>query len=136
VAEVAAQEFHLLFLMNDVVLTLDTRAMSLPLEAQRFRSLSLAFVIELGQELFAADPLLPHNSREKAERLALLLSAKQADLNAALFVAPAAGCAPADVATRFCGLSFDVMAALHSRQSEGALNPVTADREVWRRMAA
>jgi hypothetical protein len=126
----------LLFLMNDAVLTLDTRTMSLPLEVQRFRSLSLAFVIELGQELFAEDPLLPHNNPEKAERLALLLAAKQPELNAALFVAPAAGCDPKEVTTRFCGLSFDVMAALYARQSEGALNPVTADREVWRRMAA
>jgi hypothetical protein len=122
--------------MNDAVLTLDTRMMSLPLEVQRFRSLSLSFVIELGQELFAEDPLLPHNNPEKAERLALLLAAKQPDLNAALFVAPAVGCDPSEVTTRFCGLSFDIMAALYARQEEGALNPVTADREVWRRMAA
>lgn len=122
--------------MNDAVLTLDTQKMSLPLEAQRFRSLSLAFVIELGQELFAEDPLLPHNNPEKAERLALLLAAKQPDLNAALFVAPSVGCDPGEVSTRFCGLSFDVLAGLWARQEEGALNPVTADREVWRRMAA
>lgn len=126
----------MLFLMNDAVLTLDTRAMSLPLEVQRFRSLSLSFVIELGQELFAEDPLLPHNNPEKAERLALLLAAKQPELNAALFVAPVAGCKPEEVTTRFCGLSFDVMAGLWARQNDGGLNPVTADREVWRRMAA
>ena len=126
----------MLFLMNDAVLTLDTRTMSLPVEAQRFRSLSLAFVIELGQELFAEDPLLPHNNPEKAERLALLLAAKQPELNAALFVAPAIGCDPSEVTTRFCSLSFDVMAALYARQNDGGLNPVTADREVWRRMAA
>lgn len=126
----------MLFLMNDAVLTIDSGTMNLPLEAQRFRSLSLAFVIELGQELFAEDPLLPHNQPEKAQRLALLLQAKQPDLNAALFVAPAAGCAPKEVSTRFCGLSFEVMAGLYARQEEGALNPVTADREVWRRMAA
>src|SRR5665647_1075626 len=116
--------------MNDVVLTLDTRAMSLPLEVQRFRSLSLAFVIELGQELFAEDPLLPHNDPERAGRLALLLAAKQPELNAALFVAPVAGCKPEEVTTRFCGLSFDVMASLWARQNDGGLNPVTADREV------
>jgi hypothetical protein len=126
----------LLFLMNDAVLTLDTRSMTLPLEVQRFRSLSLSFVIQLGQELFAAAPRLQHTAPEKAQRLALLLAAKQPDINAALFVAPAHGCAPADVATRFCGISFDVMAALHARQSEGALTPVSADREVWRRLAA
>jgi hypothetical protein len=136
VTEVAAQEFRLFFLMNDAVLTLDTRTMSLPLEVQRFRSLSLSFVIELGQELFSESPMLQHTDPEKAGRLALLLAAKQPDINAALFVAPALGCAPADVGTRFCGLSFDVMAGLHARQTDGGLNPVTADREVWRRMAA
>jgi len=136
VAEVAAQEFRLLFLMNDAVLTLDTRAMSLPLEAQRFRSLSLSFVIQLGQELFSEHPRLQHTDPEKAGRLALLLAAKQPDINAALFVASAQSCAPSDVATRFCGLSFEVMAALYARQNDGGLTPVTADREVWRRLAA
>jgi hypothetical protein len=136
VVSIAAQEFRLLFLMNDVVLTLGSTETVLPLDVQRFRRLSLAFVIQLGQELFAEQPLLQHTDPAKAERLALLLMAKQHDLNAALFVAPAKGCAPADVATRFCNLSFDVMAALHARQNEGALTPVAADREVWRRMAA
>ena len=126
----------MLFLMNDAVLTLDPRRLSVPLEVQRFRSVSLSFVIELGQELFAEQPLLQHTDRERAERLAWLLVSKQHDLNAALFVAPVQGCAPSEVTTRFCGLSFEVMATLYGRQNEGALTPVAADREVWRRMAA
>lgn len=122
--------------MNDAVLMLDTRRMTLPVEVQRFRGLSLSYVIQLGQELFSEQPRLQHTDPDKAARLAMLLSAKQADLNAALFVAPAVGCPPSEVAVRYCGLSFEVMAALHARQTEGQLTPVAADREVWRRLAA
>jgi hypothetical protein len=126
----------LLFLLNDVVLTIDPQATMMPVEAARFRALSMSFVIELGQELFAEHPRLPHTHPEKARRLAMLLMSKDAELNAALFVAPSEGCEPSEVAVRFCGLSFDVMAALNARQNEGKLNAVAADREVWRRMAA
>lgn len=124
------------FLMNDAVLTIDPKTTPMPLEAARFHALSLPFVIELGQELYSQQPRLQHTDPEKARRLAVLLSAKSPEINAALFVAPALNCPPAQVATRFCSLSFDVMAALLSRQNAGALNAVAADREVWRRLAA
>ncbi len=126
----------MLFLMNDVILHLDSDEAPTPLEAARFHALSLSYVVKLGQELFAEHPLLQKTDPEKARRLALLLSSKQPDLNAALFVAPAIGCPPDEVATRFCSLSFDIMATLQARQNVGALNAVAADREVWRRMAA
>jgi hypothetical protein len=126
----------LLFLMNDVVLDLDTRSLTLPLELQRFRSLSLSFVLELGQELFAAAPRLQHTDPDKARRLALLISAKNPEINAALFVSPAEDCRPADVAVRYCQISVDVMGALLGRQEAGALDPVSTDTQVWRRFAA
>ena len=125
-----------MFLMNDVVLNIDSRAMGMPVEMQRFRSLSLPFVLELGQELYAEHPRLQHTDPEKARRLALLISAKQPEINAALFVAPAENCAPSEVITRFCQVSFEVMATLVTRQNEGQLNAVATDREVWRRLAA
>jgi hypothetical protein len=40
------------------------------------------------------------------------------------------------VSNRFANLSIEVIAALTVRERRGELNPVTADREVWRRMAA
>ena len=126
----------LLFLMNDAVLDLDPRSMSMPLDGLRFRALSLPFVIQLGQELFSEQPRLQHTDPEKAKRLALLLATKAPEMNAALFVAPADRCPPEQVATRFCAIAFDVMAALYGRQTAGALDAVSADREVWRRLAA
>jgi hypothetical protein len=126
----------LLFLMNDVVLSVDTAATGLPIEMQRFRSLSMSFVIQLGLELFSDAPRLQHTDLERAKRLAVLITAKQPDINAALFVTPAVGCRPQEVTTRFCNLGLEVMANLYARQSNGALTAVTADREVWRRLAA
>lgn len=122
--------------MNDAILNIDPRAMSMPLDGLRFRKLSLPFVIQLGQELFAEQPRLQHTDPEKARRLGLLIASKAPEINAALFVAPAERCPAHQVATRFCTLSFEVMAGLYSRQSSGILDAVSADREVWRRLAA
>ncbi len=73
---------------------------------------------------------------EKARRLAMLILAKAPDVNAALFVAPADKCTPDQVVSRFANLSFEVIAGLFRNRKAGALNAVTADREVWRRLAA
>ena len=126
----------LLFLMNDVILNIDPKETPSSLDSARFHALSLSFVIKLGQELYAQHPLLQKTHPEKAAKLAVLLAAKSPEINAALFVAPAIGCPPEEVGTRFCSLSFDIMAVLQSRQNDGSLTAVAADREVWRRMAA
>jgi hypothetical protein len=126
----------LYFLVNDTLFELDEQNLVSPLDARRFASLSLSFVIQLGQELFAEDPHLARNSPERARRLAMLLALKQPGLNAALFVAPAHGCRPDQVGARFAELSIEVLAALHARQNAGSLDAVSADREVWRRLAA
>jgi hypothetical protein len=126
----------LYFLVNDTLFELDERNLVSPLDARRFASLPLSFVIQLGQEMFAEDPLLPRNAPERARRLAMLLALKQPDMNAALFVAPVPGCRPDQVGARFAGLSIEVLAALHAKQAAGALDAVSADREVWRRLAA
>lgn len=124
------------FLLNDVVLNLDPGKLAPPLEAERFRSLSLSSVLRLGAELFSQQPLLQRDDPERACRLAALILAKHPDVNAALFVAPRAGCAPEQVVSRVAQVSTEIMAALHRRHSQGDLTPVAADREVWRRMAA
>ena len=125
----------MMFLMNDVVLDLDARSTP-PLPAARSHALSLQSIIKLGSELYAAHPRLQHTDPEKARRLAMLILAKAPDVNAALFVAPADKCTPDQVVSRFANLSFEVIAGLFSQQEAGALNAVTADREVWRRLAA
>jgi hypothetical protein len=126
----------MLFLLNDTVLDLDLTTFSAPIEAGRFRALSLPDVMRLGAELFAESPLLHRHEPERAARLAMLIAAKHPEVNAALFVAPERGCRPEEVASNFAQVSFEVMAALYARQRDGGLTPADADRQVWRRMAA
>lgn len=110
--------------------------MAPPLDMTRFRALKLDYVLSLGRELFSEEPLLHRAAPERARRLALLLCAKQPEINAALFVAPQRNCDPAEVAVRYCNLGIEVIAALHARTVAGNLDAVAADREVWRRLAA
>lgn len=126
----------MLFLMNDAVLELDGGGAAPPPAAARTRALTLDHVLKLGAELYAAEPLLHRTDPERARRLALLVKSKAPAVNAALFVAPAKGCAPAAVQSRVAELAIDLMAGLADLARSGALDPVRADREVWRRMAA
>ena len=126
----------MLFLLNDRVLILDTQLIR-TISAERFNDISPAFAIKLGQELYSEQPMLHREAPERARRLALLLSAKAPDLNAALFVSPAQGCRPDEVMTRFTTLPIETLAGLYAKdKEEGGLTAVQADREVWRRMAA
>lgn len=126
----------MLFLMNDALLSLDAHGAVPPLAPQRFRALSLDFVLKLGAEMFAEAPLLHHTDPERARRLALLIRSKAPEVNAALFLAPAAACAPDEVTHRLAEVSIEAMAALYTRAREGLLDTISADREVWRRLAA
>lgn len=126
----------MLFLMNDVVLNLDSNELTPALGDRRFRSLSLGYIGKLGQELFAECPLLHKEKADRARRLAALIIAKDPEINAALFVAPSFNCPPEEVAIRYAHISFDVMTVLYQRQTGGGLSTVEADRQVWRRLAA
>lgn len=126
----------MLFLLNDTVLDIDPREFSSPLDATRFRALTLNAVIKLGAEMFAESPILQRTETERAKRLAFLIYSKAPEVNAALFVAPAQGCPPQEVISRFCSVAMPVMGQLNARQNEGALDAVSADKEVWRRLAA
>ena len=124
------------FLLNDVVLSLDAAELAPPLTSERFAKVSLNYVAKLGQELYAAEPLLHHKDLEKAQRLAALIIAKQPNVNAALFIAPSRGCLVEQVQVRYAQLSMEIMGALFSRQKAGILTNLEADRHVWRRLAA
>lgn len=126
----------MLFLMNDVVLRLDTMAMAPPLRAHQFHSLSFSFIDRLGCELFAAQPLLHRESLRRAEKLASLIATREPAINAALFVSPGVGCPPDQVQSRYVSLGFEVLTWLLDRQEEGALNHLVADSQVWKRLAA
>lgn len=126
----------MLFLLNDVVFSLDAAEIAPPIRADRFKALSSSFVEKLGRELFAEEPLLHRFKPERALRLASLIVLKQPEVNAALFVAPARGCNETQVAVRYCQIGFEVMGLLYERQRGGALTTIEADRQVWRRLAA
>jgi hypothetical protein len=126
----------MLFLLNEVVLDLDSLKVSPRAVSRRFRALSFNALIRLGQELYAEYPLLHRVLPERADRLAALIAAKAPLINAALFVAPRFGGRPDEVNVRFAQLDAEKMAALYSRQQAGDLDTLAADRQVWRRLAA
>lgn len=126
----------MLFLLNDVVFDLDETCPAPSHDVRRFESLSFDYVLEMGCELFSEDPLLHRNDPARARRLAWLVAHKAEGVNAALFAAPQAGCAPELVEPRFCALPEIVLRHLHQRASRGALDAATADRTVWSRLAA
>ncbi|MGC1304752.1 MAG: hypothetical protein WA840_20470 [Caulobacteraceae bacterium] len=126
----------MLFLMNDTVLEVDMRKLVPPAQRARFQALTLPFVMNLGREMFAEQPLIHQERSERVLRLAALILSKAPDVNAALFQAPRAGCAPGEVAAELTEVSLPVLGALYERQRQAALTPVAVDREVWRRMAA
>lgn len=124
------------FLLNDTVLNLQGEDLAAPALARRFASIGFDYVQTLGQELFAEQPMLQHEQPERAKKLAALINAKQPAINAALFIAPARGCPPAQVGVRFASLDLPTLANLQRAQASGMLDAVIADREVWRRLAA
>jgi hypothetical protein len=126
----------MLFLLNDVVFDLDEACPVTPGDARRFEALDLDYVLELGCELFAEDPLLHMNDPQRARRLAWLIHDRSPEVNAALFAAPAAGCDPDLVEPQFCALPEAVMRQLKTRASKGKLDAVAADKVVWMRLAA
>ena len=135
-AQVKTGARFMLFLLNDVMLNLDAGVAPPPLDPRAMDALSLAAIERLGCELYAQEPLLHRKDPERATRLALLITSKKPEINAALFAAPAKGCSPEAVAVRYAALSIEAMADLMNEQQARCLTPVVADRQVWRRLAA
>ena len=126
----------MLFLLNDVVIDLDETCPVTAADARRFERLGFDYVMELGCELFAEDPMLQHNDPIRARRLAWLIRHCAPEVNAALCAAPEEACDPALVEPRFCALPTALMGQLKQREARGQLNAVSADKAVWMRMAA
>ena len=126
----------MLFLLNDVVFDLDEASPVTAGDARRFETLGLDYVLELGCELFAEDPLLHKTDPQRARRLAWLIHDRSPEVNAALFAAPETGCDPSLVEPQFCALPDAIMRQLKTRASRGKLDAVAADKAVWMRMAA
>jgi hypothetical protein len=126
----------MLFLLNDVVLTIEGSKHTPKISGRRLKALNFNAVSRLGQELYAEEPLLQRSQHEKACRLASLIIAKAPAINAALFVSPRRGCSPTEVTMQYCHVDFELMARLVRKQVSGELDTLWTDREVWRRLAA
>ena len=124
------------FLLNDAVLNLNGEELAPSVIGPRFASVAFDYVQLLGQELYAHSPMVHRTNPVQAVKLASLIVAKAPDINAALFVSPGVGCKPEQVAVRFASLDVAVMASLRNADAAGMLDAVSADREVWRRLAA
>jgi hypothetical protein len=127
---------NMLFLLNDVLFSLNRETFSLRLGARDLRKLTFPAIIKLGQELYAEDPLLQKNNPDRARRLGSLIASKVPMINAALFVAPRFGCTPDEVNVRFVNAEFELMAEFYTRQRDGLLDTVGVDKRLWRRLAA
>ena len=126
----------MLFLLNDVVFDLDEATPVSLVDARRFEKLGFDYVLQMGCELFAEDPMMHRADPGRARRLAWLIAHTSPDVNAALFAAPAQDCDPDLVEPRFCALPDMVMRQLGQRGRKGKLDAVAADRVVWNRLAA
>ena len=126
----------MLFLLNDVVFDLDEASPVSAADARRFERLGFDYVLELGCELFAEDPMMHRTDPGRARRLAWLIADRSPAVNAALFAAPEANCNPDLVEPRFCALPDTVIRRLNQSDRKGRLDAVAADRAVWNRMAA
>jgi hypothetical protein len=126
----------MLFLLNDVVLTIDLEELASPQIVQSLRTMNLNQILHLGREMFAEAPRLQHLAQSGPLRLATLITAKQPDINAALFAAPAVGCAPEAVTCRFASLGIELIHDLKGFQDRHLMNKVLADFHVWGRLRA
>lgn len=126
----------MLFLLNDVVLNLDLEELTTPPISQSLASMTMGKVMQLGREMFAESPRLQHLSVSGPTRLALLITAKNPEINAALFSAPNAGCSPEAVTVRFATLGIEMIHDFKAYQDRERLNKVLVDFHVWGRLRA
>ena len=121
----------MLFLLNDRVVDVGSAFAAPPEIAGRVSQLGQLDVIGLVREMFAADPGFLHTKPRAAVKAALMLILKAPELNAALFIAPEAGCHPALVTARFAAVDPHVLHAFKALQDEGRLTFSAINADVW-----
>jgi hypothetical protein len=120
-----------LFLLNDRLVDLGTALAAPPDIAGRVAAMGPLDVIGLVREVFAADPNFLHTRPGAANKAALMLILKAPELNAALFMAPEAGCHPALVTARFAAVDPHVLHEFKALQDEGRLTFAAINIEIW-----
>jgi hypothetical protein len=126
----------LYFLLNDLILDIDTSRMAHPLDAERFSALSIDYIAQLGKEMFAEDIQAHRKNQERARRLAYLIQLKMPRINAAQFFVTGDSGKADCVDTSFKSLNDMAMGAMYEQQMRGQLDAGKVDYEVWHRMAA
>ncbi len=124
------------FLLNDLILDIDSSRMLNPLDADRFSALSLDYIAQLGKEMFAEDVNAHRRNPERARRLAYLINLKMPRINAAQFFITAPGGGLESVDASFKSLNEMAMGMMYDQQMRGQLDANKVDYEVWHRMAA
>ena len=127
---------NLYYLINDRVLEIHTDQMMQPLETERFEALSLDYLVQLGKEMFAEDPMVHRNNPERARRLCYLVHLKLPRVNALSFFLPYEKCPAAAVIFEYKSIHTQVIDMLHTQQILGQLDINKVDQAVWGRMAA
>ncbi|MFN3229972.1 MAG: hypothetical protein ACK41P_08985 [Asticcacaulis sp.] len=126
----------MLFLINDTILDLDTARILHPLEAARFEALGVDFILQLGCELFAADPMVHKTHPERVRRLLSLIALKMPAVNAVEFFVSSNSGRPQDVMATTKVLHEVVLQTMAAQQQAGQLDLATVDKAVWHRRAA
>lgn len=126
----------MLFLLNDAFLEIDPARMPPPLERQQFAALSMDYILQLGRELFAEQPLLHKTDPERARRLCILISLKDPQVNAAQFTSLGSGQPPETVSALLKKLDGTMIKALQVADKDGLLDASSLDQAVWKRLAA
>ncbi len=124
------------FLLNDVVLDVDSSHMVHPLDAERFSALSIDYIAQLGKEMFAEDALTHRSNPERARRLCYLIRLKMPRVNAAQFFVTGTDGDAAGVDTDFQSINDMVLGMMLQQQTAGMLDARKVDAAVWHRMAA
>ncbi len=124
------------FLLNDVVLEVESSHMMHPLDAERFSSLSIDYIAQLGKEMFAEDAMAHRSNPERARRLCYLIHLKMPRINAAQFYVTGTDGDPSAVETDFQSIHEMALGAMMQQQSAGMLDARKVDAAVWHRMAA
>jgi hypothetical protein len=121
----------MLFLFNDVIFELESRLTAPPGIISRVAGLTLPQIVGLVRDQIALNPDLARTAPDAAAKSALLLSLKQPDLNAVLFIAPKKGCRGQDVSSRFAALDPMILHELKRAQDLGRLTPGLVHAHVW-----
>ncbi|CAL4868881.1 hypothetical protein MMA231_03170 [Asticcacaulis sp. MM231] len=124
------------FLLNDLILDIDSAHIMNPLDADRFDALSIDYIALLGKEMFAEDPATHRKNPERARRLAYLIHMKMPRVNAAQFFPTSNSGTPDSIDASFKSINELALGMLYEQQKIGQLDAGKIDTQVWHRMAA